>query len=1011
MVNNYKSKVLKYCFTATFLWLFTFFAQGQRCYTFENEQSKINAEFREAQFEDWLEQLKVRRTSLQSRTETGTLTVPVVVHIIHNGEPIGTGINLSNEQILSQIQVINEDFSRTNPDKSNTAAEFLSVASNPDIQFVLAKQSPEGVASSGIVRVKGSRSSYNWSEKTLMKSESYWPAEDYLNIWVADLVGPNGTNLLGYAEYPISNLSGLESATDNRLTDGVAIDYTVFGSKLIYPDGFYNSKYERGRTLTHELGHFFGLRHIWGDQGICGATDYCNDTPDQLNSTTGCPSTKASCSSNDMFQNFMDYTNDVCMNIFTADQTFRMRTVLENSPRRLSLTSSFALNDPIIFDFDAGIVSILSPKENACSIDLNPEIQLKNYGNNSISTVRVQLKVDGVLNQDKTFSTNLGFLQSAPFSFDPVPSQGSNSLLLEFEVLSVNGQADQRSLTNKASVNTSLQTILGTSFPNPYELTFENGLENWKINNPDNNITWNIQDVINGQNGNKSLSVNHYNYETIGENDWLLSPVIDFSAASAPFLSFDVSYANYPGSDGEGLLVGLITNCENNLQLIDTVYFQSGAQLATVPSTSSSFSPGSQNDWRSELFLDLSKYKNSGPVQLAFISTNAFGNNLYLDNISITTESSLDIAVTDIQQVGPITCKSDLKPVVIVTNRGTDLINSLEIEVTLDNRPTLFASVDNLNLASGESIELKGLTFSQLNDGAHQYTIKVIGVNETNDDNLSNNEISNSFIVDSEQGTLPFRENFNTSGSIEWKEYLDEGASIWSQSFENTNGFYGIENYNQSHTGEYSWLISPVLKFESFDKGRLFFDVAYSPGISKSEELELVKMDVCGSGNPEILFTWKGGNLNTVSYVQNYFPANDDWINKSALVSESSFPSKEGFRLALRVKNKGGNNLYIDNLAFFAGESPTPFIGEEYLSGPFPNPADGSFNLSFNLPEAEVTQIQIINNKGQLVLNQIENNVLNQTFNYPLDQYPSGVYHIIIKGKTFLYNKRLVVRH
>src|SRR5690606_1866302 len=128
------------------------------------------------------------------------------------------------------------------------------------------------------------KNSYTINDNYVLKAHSYWPAEDYLNVWVCNMTG-----LLRYAQFPVSPLPGLENSSNNRLTDGVVIAYNVFGSDDY---GSFNllSKYKKGRTTTHEIGHFLGLRHIWGDdEGSCDGTDYVNDTPNQSDRSTGCP--------------------------------------------------------------------------------------------------------------------------------------------------------------------------------------------------------------------------------------------------------------------------------------------------------------------------------------------------------------------------------------------------------------------------------------------------------------------------------------------------------------------------------------------------------------------------------------------------------------------------------------------------------------------------------------------------------------------------------------------------
>ena len=224
------------------------------------------------------------------------------------------------------MDVLNEDFRRMNADASNTPAIFQSVASDIEIEFVLAQRDPEGLATNGITRTDCQRSTWFLADNYTLKTLSNWPSADYLNIWVAAL----GDGFLGYAQFPVSNIGGLETASNSAITDGIVVDYQAFGSVDKYPPADLDSRYNLGRTTTHEVGHYLGLRHIWGDGG-CGADDFCADTPRASTdhgglSDCGFPGPNT-CSSDDMFQNYMDFTNDVCMNLFTEDQKTRIRTV------------------------------------------------------------------------------------------------------------------------------------------------------------------------------------------------------------------------------------------------------------------------------------------------------------------------------------------------------------------------------------------------------------------------------------------------------------------------------------------------------------------------------------------------------------------------------------------------------------------------------------------------------------------------------------------------------------
>jgi PKD repeat protein len=284
-------------------------------------------------------ELKKRMASGRSGLAT-VITIPVVVHVVHNGEGVGTGRNISQAQVQAQLTTLNEDFRR----KAGTRGfNENPVGADIEIEFCPAVVNPSGqaMAEPGIDRYNGNQA--NWNQNNIegvLKPSTYWNPDKYYNIWVVDLNDAlsGGGQLLGYAQFPSqSNLPGIPSEGPAS-TDGVVIDYRSFGNveKGSFP--VMRATYNLGRTLTHETGHWLGLRHIWGDAN-CG-DDFCADTPPQASASNGCPVGRVSCGSTNMVQNYMDYSNDACFNIFTINQKDRIRAVMALSPRRLSLLSS-----------------------------------------------------------------------------------------------------------------------------------------------------------------------------------------------------------------------------------------------------------------------------------------------------------------------------------------------------------------------------------------------------------------------------------------------------------------------------------------------------------------------------------------------------------------------------------------------------------------------------------------------------------------------------------------------
>lgn len=278
-------------------------------------------------------------------------TIPVIVHVVY----WDASQNISQAQVNSQFDILNADYSAVGLNVGNVPSSLASLVTNTNISFCPAKKKIDGssLAQPGIDRINAQSlglsdpSTTHWDISYInnnIKINTIWDPTKYMNIWVVPCIYDNRTgscSILGFATYPAgSDLSGIPSTSIGTNTnDGVVISYKAFGNV-----GTAQSPYNLGRTATHEIGHWLGLRHLWGDEN-CG-TDYCNDTPTQADANYGCPTfphkTCGNSANGDLFMNFMDYTDDACMYMFTPDQNCRIQTAMINGTFRNTLSNSTA---------------------------------------------------------------------------------------------------------------------------------------------------------------------------------------------------------------------------------------------------------------------------------------------------------------------------------------------------------------------------------------------------------------------------------------------------------------------------------------------------------------------------------------------------------------------------------------------------------------------------------------------------------------------------------------------
>ncbi len=333
-------------------------SRAQRvCATYDYLQQQLQANpslsRKISDIESFASKIKNELPALKTEGVGTTLTVikiPVVFHILYN-TPVQ---NISDAQIKSQLDALNRDYRMLNSDTVNIPAAFKDRAADCHIEFYLATVDPRGLATTGIIRKPTSIQFFGLDDRiknSAIGGDDPWNADSYLNIWVGNMAG----GLLGYA----NPLGGPKEK------DGVVLMHSAVGTT-----GTVHAPYNKGRTATHEIGHWLGLRHIWGDM-YCG-NDNVDDTPPQRSPSYGCPTgVVVTCDNGpagNMYMNYMDLSNDPCINMFTKGQREKMRAMFAEGGPRNALLHSNGLGTPLPQPVESPVDTVAA----ASTINIHP---------------------------------------------------------------------------------------------------------------------------------------------------------------------------------------------------------------------------------------------------------------------------------------------------------------------------------------------------------------------------------------------------------------------------------------------------------------------------------------------------------------------------------------------------------------------------------------------------------------------------------------------------------------
>lgn len=539
--------------------------------------------------------------------------IPVVFHVLHNGGPE----NISREQILDGLAIMNRDWRKQNADTATVVAEFRDRIADIEIEFVLATKAPNGACFQGITRTRNALTSDGSDGGAQVNAivagndvyNGQWPGNKYMNVFICQEIG----GAAGYTTKP-SSWSG------SAMTNGIWILSDYVGS--IGTSSEYTS-----RTLTHEAGHWLNLSHTWGDTNDPGLADNC-DTDDGVTDT---PNTRGvtSCNLNENFcgpranvENYMDYS--YCSKMFTEGQKIKTRAALNSSVggrNNLWTTANLAATgaDGNLYLCEADFYS------NKTSVCIGEEISFTDASFNKVT------------NWSWTFE---GANISSSTEQNPTviyTSPGVHAVTL--------------TASDGSTTKTTTKTAYVRVFPQSEPIPFFDGFENyttlvnntkWDVENLQNNQTFDINTAT-SFGGAKCVKINNYN-QASGSEDQLIGSPLDLStvtSATNATMSFKFSYRKKNSANTEKLQVSISKDCGSTWSIVKNL---SGTTLGTTVNTNA-WTPSLPSDWTTVHVTNISStfWVENFMYKFTFISTG--GNNLYLDNINIYPGSSSDAPV------------------------------------------------------------------------------------------------------------------------------------------------------------------------------------------------------------------------------------------------------------------------------------------------------------------------------------------------------------------------------
>lgn len=644
---------------------------------------------------------KFKRTASQNDP---AYIIPIVFHILHTGG----SENISYEQVVDAVRIINEDFQLLNTDVSEIKSDFAGIVGNPLIQFRLARLDPNGNCTNGVTRTYSEL--HKGAEDIDIKNLISWDTKKYLNVYCVSNI-KSGAGAYAY-------LPGSWPAGSNR--HGIVCRVSQLGSIGQSPGDNFSS-----RTLTHEIGHYLNLYHTWGPTNQPGLSDNCNfddevdDTPNTIGQLFGCNKDFESCGELSNTENYMDYSE--CFRMFTEGQCLRMSAALDASigGRNTLWTESNLIatgtNDGYIAPDCTPVAEFHRTNRVICTNN-NANVSFKDGSWRGVPTSWTWTFEGG----NPSTSTE----QNPSVSY---PTAGTYKVKLKVS------NATGTDSVEKEDYIRVLETVSTVSLP------YQQGMEDVSSTEADifnldvptvlNNKQW-MRTTNAAFSGNASLLINYYDVFSTVSNAFIL-PSINLKGTSSPALRFKVAYARRSQASNNKLTINISRTCGSSYT--GSIYDKSGADLATAPNFNGDFVPNGSSQWREETIPLSSALTSEDNAVFRFTATSdGPGNNIYIDDIEITATTGLEQAIYNNLnlQVAPNPFSSSTQLSFMLLSDATVRVRVLDVlgkEVGFISQQSLSSGQHTLEINdSNMKIMSSGLYFVMVSVNGMEKAVKVM---------------------------------------------------------------------------------------------------------------------------------------------------------------------------------------------------------------------------------------------------------------------------------------------